>query len=437
MPPSVGDRQQLAGSDRRQREGDGRRARVDRLLQRPDPSRAADERHPRIGTDVRHTEHRRENAVLENRHVQPRGRIPGGGRLRLRQVDAEPASRQVHRQPPPGRDPRTVGHDRKAFAQRGQILLRGPIRQVRHRPVVGQDARLPVGKRHAEKEPRGVRRIVAGQLVARPGRAGDPMVPVGDVHGGDSGESRDRGARRLGGQPPHAVAHAVRRRDIEERGPPGRAAVDHAIERRGRAVGQEHDAGLRPQRHHVPGPVVLLVAPGPLVALDDAAVVLVQREAAGKTGLLVFARLHPVEVEGGLRIDDQRRPLGERLQVAGRPRVDPRAVRVGAVRQIDLGTRHAEKAQRIVRRQIPRFAGGHDVVGDGGHRGGRGRRRAECAERTQDGQGRLSATGRRRNRRDGAGPGSRVAQAPRSGVRGTRRDAPRVPGRRAADCGAR
>ena len=105
----------------------------------------------------------------------------------------------------------------------------------------------------------------------------------------------------------------------------------------------------------------------------------------GQTGLLVVRRLHPVQVERWLRFDNERSPVDQRLQIAGRQFVNGRAVWIDIGRQVDLGARHVEKAQRIVSRQAPGLAGGHHVVEDGGDGGSCRRYRAKCTERTNDG----------------------------------------------------
>ena len=86
-------------------------------------------------------------------------------------------------------------------------------------------------------------------------------------------------------------------------------------------VGQEHDAGLRAQLDDVARAIVFLVAPRALVLLDDVALVLVDREAAGEPGLLVAAHPQPVEVERRrLVLGDQRRALAQQLLKFSRAR---------------------------------------------------------------------------------------------------------------------
>ena len=105
MPPASETASSSSGVTAASEESDRGGSRVDRLLQGPNAPRPADERHPRIGADVRHVEHRGENPVLEDSHVQP-GRRPGAGcRNRgIRHVDGVPGPFQVHRQLALGRD---------------------------------------------------------------------------------------------------------------------------------------------------------------------------------------------------------------------------------------------------------------------------------------------------------------------------------------------
>ena len=110
--------------------------------------------------------------------------------------------------------------------------------------------------------------------------------------------------------------------------------------------------------------VVFLVAPGPLVLLDDAAVVLVERKAGGHTGLLVRAIAQAIHVDARFVLDDERGPL-QRFEIPDRPRVDLVAVRIGVRRQLELGPRHTQKAQRVAAGLHARFFGRDDIVGNG------------------------------------------------------------------------
>ena len=73
----------------------------------------------------------------------------------------------------------------------------------------------------------------------------------------------------LGGAPDR-VLNAIRRSEVKQRRLAGDAA-DDAIDRGGRTVREKHGSGLRAQIHHVPRPVVFLVAPGVLVLVRQLA----------------------------------------------------------------------------------------------------------------------------------------------------------------------
>ena len=91
---------------------------------------------------------------------------------------------------------------------------------------------------------------------------------------------------------PH-VADPIRSGEAVERsagGDRGHCAIDARMV----AMSEKHRAGLRAQCHHVPRPIVFLVAPGALVLLDDVAIVLVEGKAGGNAKLLVLAHAQPV-----------------------------------------------------------------------------------------------------------------------------------------------
>ena len=96
-----------------------------------------------------------------------------------------------------------------------------------------------------------------------------------------AGIAREGVHQRGGLSRPHApdrVVHAVVGPEVVERRVGGDRAAQ-AIDRVGRLVGQEDDAGLRAQLDDVPRAIVFLVGPRALVLLDDVLLVLVHREA--------------------------------------------------------------------------------------------------------------------------------------------------------------
>jgi hypothetical protein len=118
---------------------------------------------------------------------------------------------------------------------------------------------------------------------------------------------------------------------------------------------------LGAERDHVPRAVVLLVGAGPLVLLDDIAVVLVEREAGRDADLFMRSHHEPVEVQRRLRLHQHGSVLRAR-EVLSRSLVDLVAVRIGFRRQFDFGARHAQEAERMAVREGLGLARADDVV---------------------------------------------------------------------------
>jgi hypothetical protein len=108
--------------------------------------------------------------------------------------------------------------------------------------------------------------------------------------------------------------HIVGGREVEDRRGLRDAGGD-GVERGGRLVRQEDDTCLGAQLHHVPRAIVFLVAPRPLVLLDDVLFVFVDGEAAGKAGLRVPAHSQPIQIQRRLGFDDERRLTPQRVEV--------------------------------------------------------------------------------------------------------------------------
>jgi hypothetical protein len=129
--------------------------------------------------------------------------------------------------------------------------------------------------------------------------------------------------------------------------------------------------------------IVLLVAASTLVLFDDVLLVLVDREAPGYARLFVRPHAQTVEVNRWRVVDEERGRCAQRREILARQLVDAPGVRIGAGGQIDLGARHVQEAERIARRQLPRFVHAHDIVGNRGHCRRRGRGRAQSPERME------------------------------------------------------
>ena len=101
------------------------------------------------------------------------------------------------------------------------------------------------------------------------------MVAVGDIERRNSGKRLDQGIPDAARDSPDGMPHAVRGFEVEQR--PGRfLARGDRIDIRCGTVREEHRSGLSAERDHVPRSIVFLVAAGPLVLLDEPAVVLVK-----------------------------------------------------------------------------------------------------------------------------------------------------------------
>ena len=114
---------------------------------------------------------------------------------------------------------------------------------------------------------------------------------------------------------PDRVLHTVNRGEIEER----RAAMTRQIRRVTTAacpIGQEHRSGLRAQLPAGGASGRPPCRAGVLVLPDDVAVVLVDRKAAGQTGLGVSAHPQPVHVERGASSRQERRLFLQRSKFA-------------------------------------------------------------------------------------------------------------------------
>ncbi len=224
-------------------------------------------------------------------------------------------------------------------------------------------------------------------LGARARGARRAVMAVRNVERRNPGERRHERVAVRAGDAPDRVLHAVRGGEIDER-----RAADRPLGNAGDvalgAVGEEDRTRLRAEREHVARAVVFLVPPGALVLPDYARIVLVDREAGGDSRLHVAAHAEPVEVGARLVLDDER-PVPQRRVILRRAAVDGVGVRIGVGRQLELGTRDANKAERVALGERARLVGRDHVVGNGRHRAGdvrRGTQRPERVERGHEGR---------------------------------------------------
>ena len=194
------------------------------------------------------------------------------------------------------------------------------------------------------------------------------MMAVGDIQRRDLCKRVDERIAVVTAEAPQRVPNAVGCLDIEQRAALRSLGHDR-VDRRLSAVHHEHRAGLSAEREHMTRAVVFLVAPCPLVLLDDAAVVLVERKAGGHAGLLVHAVAQAIQVHTRLVFDDEHR-LFQRFEVPDGARVHFVGVWIGVRWQLELGARYAQKAQRVVTGLRACLLGRDHVVGNGRHPGG-------------------------------------------------------------------
>ena len=192
------------------------------------------------------------------------------------------------------------------------------------------------------------------QLATRASRARRAVMSVGNIQRRNAGKRRHEPGNLTAARPPQRMAHTVDRLEVEKRRARGRLPRDRVDGARG-SIGQEDGARLRAQRQQVPRAIVFLVGPRPLVLLDEIPVVLVEGVAGRDADLFVRSHPEPVEIDGRLFLDDERRVPLQRLEVSDRGLVDDRRVRIGGRRQIDLGARDMEKAAAARRPPAPRL----------------------------------------------------------------------------------
>ena len=192
------------------------------------------------------------------------------------------------------------------------------------------------------------------------------MMSVGDVERVDGLERLDERRHEPRLDLPDRMAHAIERREIDERLVGRPYAPRKLVDLRIRTMRQKDGSGLRPQLDHVARAVVFLVLPRPLVFLDDVAVVLGERIARGHARLAVPVSVEMIEIHRGLGFLNERRIPFQRAIPVGCRAIHDIGVRIGAGGQIDLGPRDVEKTQRIAAGKRARFLRVDDIVGNGG-----------------------------------------------------------------------
>ena len=213
-----------------------------------------------------------EQPILQHAHVERGDRIVArrsGARHQRR-----PSTGEVHGNLAATGGRCGSGADGEMLAHGGHERLRRSTRQILDDTVVGQHLDLVVWKRDGQHSPAAgaVAEVRSGDSAAAhlsmsARGAGRPVMSVGDVEDPDVLERVDQTIPIRSADTPERVPDAVRRLKVDERRTGCRAHGDRAHLCR-RPIDEEDRAGLRPERQHVPGPIVFLVASRPLVLLD-------------------------------------------------------------------------------------------------------------------------------------------------------------------------
>ena len=135
------------------------------------------------------------------------------------------------------------------------------------------------------------------------------------------------------------------------------------------------------------GAVVLLVAAGRFVLLDDAGIVFGGGSGARDADLRAAVHGERVDVEVRLGIMGEGGRRAEALEVRERLVVHGVGMNVRARGELDLGAGDAEESQGIAFGELRRFGGVHDVVGDGGDLRGFGGTGHEGVEGSENSHG--------------------------------------------------
>ena len=137
------------------------------------------------------------------------------------------------------------------------------------------------------------------------------------------------------------------------------------------------------QSQHVPGAIILLVGPGLLVFSNHIVLVIIHVNTAHHADLSAAVHDLAIQIERGLPVADQcalRNKPFERSASAG---VDPRVVRIGVLRQIDVGAPDMEEAVGIASCQLGGFVTIDHVVRDRSYPRGQLGRGSNGRERMQ------------------------------------------------------
>ena len=117
-------------------------------------------------------------------------------------------------------------------------------------------------------------------------------------------------------------------------------------------------------RIDVPGPVLLLVVPGQLVAPDFVRAVIVGIEAAAEAHKSIPILPDPVHIQRGHVVFFHPAACDERTEIVPGPLIDP-VVIGGEVGKFRIGPADCKKTVRVSSDDCTRLVSGHNIVRDG------------------------------------------------------------------------
>src|SRR6185369_9349802 len=348
---------------RKQRKRNRRFPFVNQPLELPGPTKTTDEIDSLVCTNILYAENRIEQAVLKNTDVERRN---GGGRQSGigRKLQSIPFAAEIHTPMAAfWRFGARVVRNGELFANGVEKFFRRESVEILYGAVVCQYLHLGIWKNNSQKIVvifvTGVGEALFFQLGARATRARRTMMSIGNVKQRHRFETADE--RFSFGQTPDPVTNAVRSSQIVQR-----LRTDSrrhlAVDLRSGAIRQENRPGLRPQHQHVTRAIVFLVTTGALVFANRAVVVFVDGATSYDADLLVLAHDQTIKIKTRLGFLFQRTRGNQFLKVLDCLSIDGVAVQIRALRQVDLGPRYMQKAQRISVSQSTRFFSVDDVV---------------------------------------------------------------------------
>ena len=132
-------------------------------------------------------------------------------------------------------------------------------------------------------------------------------------------------------------------------------------------VGQEHRLGVRFERKHVPGAIVLLVLPSLLVLPNDVPLVIIHMNTAHQTGLSPAVHDLPIQIQRSRAIPNQDPLVYEAVERLTSQPVDARVVGIDLARKVDVGSPDMQEAVWVSLSQIGGLIPAYDIVGDSSH----------------------------------------------------------------------